>query len=96
VTLTSNINTAAGLTNGARGTVVDIVYSKQPNIDLPDFIAVRWPDYTGPEFFSSTMNNGKFSSFLVVIIVNQIRLFVFSRHCDSQLYSNPRHIYSVR
>jgi ATP-dependent exoDNAse (exonuclease V) alpha subunit len=58
VTLTSNINTDVGLTNGARGTVVDIVYSKQPNVDLPDFIVVRWPDYTGPQFFSTTMNNG--------------------------------------
>ncbi len=58
VTLTSNINTTVGLTNGARGTVVDIVYSKQPNVDLPDFIIVRWPDYTGPQFFSTTMNNG--------------------------------------
>ncbi len=58
VTLTTNINTAVGLTNGAKGTVVDIVYSKQRNIDLPGFIIFRWPDYTGPQIFSTTMNNG--------------------------------------
>ena len=46
VTLTSDINMAVGLTNGAKGTVVDIVYSKQPNVDLPDFIIVRWPGLT--------------------------------------------------
>ncbi len=57
LTLTSNINTAVGLTNGVKGTVVDIVYSKQPNVDMHDFIIVRWPDYTCPQFFSTTMNN---------------------------------------
>ena len=56
VTLTSNNNTAVGLTNGAKGTVVDIIYSKQPNVDLPDFVMVRWPEYTGPQFFSGAMN----------------------------------------
>ena len=92
MTLTSNINTAACLTNGANGTVVDTVYSKQPNVDLPDFIVVRWPDYTGPQFFSSTMDNGMFSSLLVVILVNLILLFDFSRHFDSQLCSHPHYI----
>jgi len=52
VTLTSNINTDVGLTNGAKGTVVDVVYSIQPNVDLPDFTIVRWSGYTGPQFFS--------------------------------------------
>lgn len=42
VTLTSNINMAVGLTNGAKSAVVDIVYSKNINVDLPDFIIVRW------------------------------------------------------
>jgi hypothetical protein len=32
---------AEDFTNGAKNTVVDIVYSKQPNVDLPDFIIVR-------------------------------------------------------
>ena len=54
VTLTTNLQTSNGLTNGAKGTVLDIVYreNQKPNIDLPSFIAVRLPIYDGPQFFA--------------------------------------------
>jgi len=54
VTITSNIQPASGLLNGTEGTIKDIVYlpGSTPNFDLPDFIVVFFPSYTGRQFFS--------------------------------------------
>jgi len=54
VTLKTNLQTSNRLTNGAKGTVFDIVYreNQKPNIDLPSFISVRLPIYDGPQFFA--------------------------------------------
>ena len=53
VTLLTNILPRSGLTNGSQGTVVDIIYmeGKKPNEDLPNFIVVYFPEYTGAQFF---------------------------------------------
>ena len=52
INLTSNINVAYGLYNGAVGTVIDIVYpeNKSPKDSLPEFVMVDFPKYTGPSF----------------------------------------------
>ncbi|MFO0089655.1 MAG: ATP-dependent RecD-like DNA helicase, partial [bacterium] len=53
VTLVTNLWSSCGLTNGGKGTIVDIVYptGSQPNIDQPSFIVVHFPEFTGPQFF---------------------------------------------
>ena len=53
MTLTTNINPQWGLTNGVKGNIKDIVYQKgnRPNIDLPSFVVVHFPDFIGPQFF---------------------------------------------
>ena len=51
VRLTTNLWTEAGLTNGARGSVVDIVYApgtQQPS--QPIAVLCTFPGYTGPSF----------------------------------------------
>jgi hypothetical protein len=48
-----------GLYNGAMGTVIDIVYSKNQSPSthvLPKYVLVHFPHYTGPQFLQS-MNN---------------------------------------
>jgi len=60
VTLTSNIQPGTGLTNGTKGTVIDIVYLNDdqtfPNVTLPSFVVVNTPTYIGPPFFSSPLS----------------------------------------
>lgn len=59
VFLTCNLNTSVGLTNMAKGVIKDIVYrNKTPNKDLPEFIVVYWPSYTGPQFFPGAEEKG--------------------------------------
>lgn len=40
---------------------MDIVYTKQPNVDLLEFILVHWPKYTGPQFFQKFVFSGNFT-----------------------------------
>ena len=51
IMLTQNLWTAKGLTNGARGTVVEIIYAPgtSPPV-LPLVILCHFPHYTGPSF----------------------------------------------
>jgi ATP-dependent exoDNAse (exonuclease V) alpha subunit len=53
VMLHLNLCSAAGLVNGASGIVKDIVHKEGATIpyDLPLFIMVNFPTYTGPSFF---------------------------------------------
>lgn len=54
ISLTYNMSTPNGLTNRAPGKIVDIVYldHQTPNKDLPEFIVVKIPQYSGPQFFT--------------------------------------------
>jgi hypothetical protein len=55
VTLTTNLNPQWGLTNGVKGTIVDIIFRDDscPNKDQPSFLVVHFPDYIGPQFFQT-------------------------------------------
>ncbi|KAE8739488.1 hypothetical protein FOCC_FOCC015019 [Frankliniella occidentalis] len=57
VMLRSNLWLAAGLVNGATGTVVDIIYSpdKSPPDDLPVAVMVRFDKYSGPTMPDGTV-----------------------------------------
>ena len=59
VTLTTNINPQCRLTNGVKGIIKNIVYQKgnRPNIDLPSFVVVHFPDFIGPQFFCQAAYN---------------------------------------
>ena len=51
IILLSNLHVPAGLCNGARGTVCDVVFA--PNSaqdDVPFFVVCNFPQYTGPVF----------------------------------------------
>ena len=51
IMLTKNLWTAVGLTNGARGTVVDIIYAPGTSPPaLPLVILCHFPRHTGPSF----------------------------------------------
>lgn len=50
----AKVTTLRGLLNGTEGTIKDIVYlpGSTPNFDLPNFIVVFFPSFTGRQFFS--------------------------------------------
>ena len=51
-----NFNPRWGLFNGARGTVVQIAFAKGKtpnNGDMPDYVIVDFPHYSGPSYFPS-------------------------------------------
>ena len=51
VMLTMNLWASVGLCNGATGTIVDIIYSKnQSPPDLPMAVLVKFDEYRGPNF----------------------------------------------
>ena len=52
IMLTMNICVNVGLVNGSMGDIVDIIYQTSKHPDLPDFIIVEFPSYTGIPFFS--------------------------------------------
>ena len=58
------------------GTVKDIVYGegKRPNIDLPDFVVVEFPNYDGEQFFES---EGKINGPLLLYSTFRIFSFLF-------------------
>ena len=52
VILTMNLWSDAGLYNGAKGKVIDIIWhEKDKNKNMPSVIYVEFPSYTGPPFF---------------------------------------------
>jgi hypothetical protein len=53
ITLTTNLWIDAGLVNGAKGKVVDIVYGadQDPKKDLPSFVVIDFESYSGVPFF---------------------------------------------
>lgn len=53
ISFTTNICKEFGLVNGAPGVIRDVVWGseKTPNIDLPEFVIIEVPSYTGPSFF---------------------------------------------
>ncbi|KAK3922031.1 ATP-dependent DNA helicase [Frankliniella fusca] len=79
VMLRSNLWLAAGLVNGATGTVVDIIYepNKAPPNDLPVAVMVRFDKYSGP-----TMADGS------VPIATQLRGWDDSQgtHCTREQF----------
>ena len=51
ILLLSNLHTAAGLTNGTRGIVRDVVFAEDSHeTDVPLFVVCEFPGYTGPPF----------------------------------------------
>ena len=51
IILLSNLHTDAGLANGSRATVRDVVFSEDSSKDdVPLFVVCEFPDYTGPVF----------------------------------------------
>lgn len=90
ISLTSNLNTAFGLTNRQPGTIVDIVYLPHqiPNENLPEFVVVKIPRYIGPQFFTEEINEDPGINHLKLYFnfFNFI-LFQYSRSYFMELYS---------
>ncbi len=53
IVVTANIWKRAGITNGSKGRVVDIIYRNVSSVlpDLPDIIIIELEQYSGPPFF---------------------------------------------
>ena len=49
--LLRNVDLATGLVNGSTGIVINFLYFTTRAPELPDFIIIDFPDYTGPAFF---------------------------------------------
>ena len=43
-----------GLVNGSTGIIIDFVYFTKKAPDLPEYIIINFPEYTGPAFFDGT------------------------------------------
>ena len=51
IMLTMNVCVNVGLVNGSMGDIVDIIYKTSQPPDLPEFIIVNFPSYSGLPFF---------------------------------------------